>query len=168
MSKMVGPPFCRQDRIAAFLIAGKSKKEERMLLRKGRAACLSVLSLMFACQCVFAQELTREEKREKEVERLQERFDWWPTDAQPGPVKDDGRGGYWWWPKEPGEARPWGNRGYVYVYKIIFDYKEEELPPPKPRELRPSLLIKKIIKNVRIYFDYDKADLRGDAKKILE
>lgn len=109
----------------------------------------------------------KEIRREKELRELQKRFEWWPTDAKPGPVKDPERGGYWWWPTEPGKARPWGNRGYVYVYKIIFDYKEEELPPPKPRELRPSLLIKKIIKNVKIYFDYDKASLRDDAIKIL-
>jgi outer membrane protein OmpA-like peptidoglycan-associated protein len=83
-------------------------------------------------------------------------------------VKDEARGGYWWWPTEPGQARPWGNRGYIYVYKIIFDYKEEELPPPQPQQLRPSLLIKKIIKNVKVYFDYNKADLREDAHKILE
>lgn len=107
-------------------------------------------------------------KREKELQELQERFKWWPTDATPGPVKDESRGGYWWWPTTPGKIRPWGNRGYVYVYKIIFDYKEEELPPPKPKELRPSLLIKKIIKNVKIYFDFDKADLRSDHKPILE
>lgn len=109
----------------------------------------------------------REARREKELQKLQERFKWWPTDAHPGPVKDEERGGYWWWPTEPGKIRPWGNRGYVYVYKIIFDYKEEELPPPKPQELRPSLLIKKMIKNVKIYFDYDKATLRDDAIKIL-
>jgi outer membrane protein OmpA-like peptidoglycan-associated protein len=82
-------------------------------------------------------------------------------------VKDSERGGYWWWPAEPGKIRPWGNRGYIYVYKIIFDYKEEELPPPKPKELRPSLLIKKIIKNIKIYFDYDSALIRDDARKIL-
>ena len=110
---------------------------------------------------------SREAGREKELKELQECFKWWPTDAQPGPVKDEARGGYWWWPKEPGEARPWGNRGYVYVYKIIYDYKEEELPSPEPQELRPSLLIKKIIKNVKIYFDYDKANLRNDTKNIL-
>ncbi|MBI3990784.1 MAG: OmpA family protein, partial [Candidatus Omnitrophica bacterium] len=110
---------------------------------------------------------SREEKRKQVLEALQERFEWWPTDAKPGPIKDPERGGYWWWPTDPGKARPWGNRGYVYVYKIIFDYKEEELPPPKPKELRPSLLIKKIIKNVKIYFDYDKASLRDDAIKIL-
>lgn len=110
---------------------------------------------------------SKEAGREKELKELQERFKWWPTDAQPGPVKDEERGGYWWWPKEPGQTMPWGNRGYVYVYKIIYDYKEEELPAPKPQELRPSLLIKKIIKNVKIYFDYDKAVLRDDAKNIL-
>jgi outer membrane protein OmpA-like peptidoglycan-associated protein len=110
----------------------------------------------------------KERKRESELKELQKRFGWWPTDAKPGPVKDPERGGYWWWPNEPGKARPWGNRGYVYAYKIIFDYKEEELPAPKPQELRPSLLIKKIIKNVKVYFDYDKAALRDDAVTILK
>ena len=95
---------------------------------------------------------------------------WWGnTGADPEPVKDpQGRSGYWWWPKEPGEMTPWGNRGYVYVYKMIFDYKEEELAPPQPKELRPSLLIKKIIRNVKIHFDFDKSDLREDAQVILK
>jgi outer membrane protein OmpA-like peptidoglycan-associated protein len=110
----------------------------------------------------------REERKKKELDELQKNFSWWPTDAKPGPVKDPEREGYWWWPNQPGKVMPWGNRGYVYVYKIIFDYKAEELPPPKPKELRPSLLIKKIIKNVKVYFDYNKADLRQDAIKILE
>ena len=26
----------------------------------------------------------------------EKQFDWWPTDATPGPVKDEERGGYWW------------------------------------------------------------------------
>lgn len=110
----------------------------------------------------------REERRKKEQEVFQKKFEWWPTDAKPVPVKDPERGGYWWWPAQPGKIMPWGNRGYVYVYKIIYDYKEEELQPAKPKELRPSLLIKKIIKNVKVYFDYNKADLRDDAIKILE
>jgi len=109
----------------------------------------------------------REARKENELRELQKHFEWWPTDAKPGPVKDTERGGYWWWPNEPGKMRPWGNRGYVYVYKIIFDYKEEELPAPKPQELRPSLLIKKVIKNVKIYFDYNSAVLRADAKRIV-
>ncbi len=96
------------------------------------------------------------------------RFTWWPTDSVPAPVKDRERGGYWWWPTTPGKVRPWGNRGYIYVYKVIFDYKEGELPSPKPKEPRPSLLIKKIIKNVKIYFDFDKAKLRDAAIPILE
>ncbi len=114
---------------------------------------------------------SREEKaakKKQEMEELQKQFEWWPTDAKPGPVKDDVRGGYWWWPTAPGKMTPWGNRGYVYVYKIIYDYKEEELPPAKPKELRPSLLIKKTIKNVKIYFDFAKSDLRDDAMPILQ
>jgi outer membrane protein OmpA-like peptidoglycan-associated protein len=125
------------------------------------AFSLSGLSMSFAS--------SREEKRKEEELKLQERFKWWPTDAKPQPVKDPLRGGYWWWPSAPGKITPlWGNRGYCYVRKIIFDYKEEELPFPKPQEPRPSLLIKKIIKNVKIYFDYDKAKLRDDAIPILE
>ena len=107
-------------------------------------------------------------KREQELTEFQRRFEWWPTDATPGPVKDKERSGYWWWPTQPGKVRPWGNRGYVYVYKVIYDYKAEELPPPKPREPRPSLLIRKIIKNIKIYFDYNKADIRNDAVATLE
>ena len=122
----------------------------------------------FHNECPAFDSINKEERRKEEMEKLQERFTWWPTDAQPGPVKDPKRGGYWWWPTTPGKMRPWGNRGYVYVYKIIFDYKEEELPPPQKAEPRPSLLIKKIIKNVKVYFDYDKADLRDDAIEILE
>ena len=114
--------------------------------------------------CAFS----RSSRKAEEIENLQKRFEWWPTDAQPAPVKAED-GGYWWWPKAPGEKGPlWGNRGYCYVYKVIYDYKEEELPPPKPQELRPSLLIKKIIKNVKVYFDYNKADLRDDTLEILE
>jgi len=124
-----------------------------------------ILIILFSTDVAFGS--SRQEQRKIQLEELQKRFEWWPTDAKPGPIKDGERGGYWWWPIEPGKVRPWGNRGYVYVYKIIFDYKEEELPPPKPQELRPSLLIKKIIKNVKIYFDYDKSDLREDAVKIL-
>jgi len=108
------------------------------------------------------------EDKEKELQAMQEQFKWWPTDAQPAPVKDSERGGYWWMPNTPGEARPWGNRGYIYVYKIIFDYKQDELPAPRDKELRPSLLIKKILKNVKIYFDLDKAELRSDALNVLE
>lgn len=137
-------------------------------LKVARGFILLILGGIFCLVCTFSYARTNPEKKEKELNDLQERFKWWPTDATPGPVKDEEKGGYWWWPTEPGTATPWGNRGYIYVYKIIFDYKEEELPPPKPKELRPSLLIKKIHKNVKIYFDYDSAVLRSDAKNILE
>lgn len=128
---------------------------------------LFLIALIFLTTSVLA--LDREASRKKEMEELQKKFEWWPTDATPGPVKDAKSGGYWWWPTKPGEVGPlWGNRGWVYVYKIIFDYKEEELPPPKPKEPRASLLIRKIIKNVKVYFDFDKADLREDAVKVLK
>src|SRR3989338_8798770 len=138
--------------------------------RKDLALYLMLFLMLFsyAKPVCAIDKLTREEKKRQQLNELQSSFQWWPTDAKPGPVKDTGRGGYWWWPTTPGEIRPWGNRGYIYVYKIIFDYKEEELPPAQPRELRPSLLIKRIIKNVKIYFDYDKAKLRDDAVKILK
>lgn len=123
---------------------------------------------LFLVNSIFCED--REDIRKKEQEQIQQKFSWWPTDANPGPIVDKEKGGYWWWPKEPGpkSGNVWGNRGYVYVRKIIFDYKEEELPAPKPQELRPSLLVRKIIKNVKIYFDYDKADIRDDGKPILE
>jgi len=108
----------------------------------------------------------KEVRKKNEIEALQKKFEWWPTDAKPAPVKD-ARGGYWWWPEQPGQVKLWGNRGFVYVYKIIYDYKADELPAAKTSELRPSLLIRKIIKNVKIYFDYDKAGLRQDAMSIL-
>lgn len=94
-------------------------------------------------------------------EELAKKFAWWPTDAKPGPVKDTERSGYWWWPEIPGQARPWGNQGFIYVRKIIFDYKTAE------GELKPSLVVKRILKNVKIYFDYDKSDLRDDAVEAL-
>jgi outer membrane protein OmpA-like peptidoglycan-associated protein len=111
---------------------------------------------------------TNPEKKDEDLKLLQEKFTWWPSDAKPDPVKDEKSGGFWWWPTAPGQTSPWGNRGYIYVYKIIFDYKEEELPPPQAQEKRPSLLVKKIIKNVKVYFDFDSAALRDDAITMLE
>jgi outer membrane protein OmpA-like peptidoglycan-associated protein len=139
----------------------------------GRAvfAVLLISTVLFFVSSIFAVEIVnKDEARKKEAEELQQKFSWWPTDAQPSPVEDKVKGGYWWWPKQPGEKSPkvWGNRGYCFVRKYIFDYKEDELPPPQPQELRPSLLIRKIIKNVKIYFDFDKADIREDAASILE
>ena len=116
----------------------------------------------------YSSSSTKKDKREKDLKEMQKRFEWWPTDARPSPVKDEKKGGYWWWPVVPGDITPWGNRGYIYVYKIIFDYMEDELPPPKPQELRPSLLIRRVDRNIKIYFDYDSAVLRKDAIAILE
>lgn len=94
-------------------------------------------------------------------ENLANQFSWWPTDAKPGPVKDPDRSGYWWWPEIPGEARPWGNQGFVYVRKIIFDYRTTE------GEMKPSLVVKKVLMNVKVFFDFDKSDLRDDGTSAL-
>lgn len=94
-------------------------------------------------------------------EYMANKFAWWPTDAKPAPYKDEIRSGYWWWPDAPGQQRPWGNQGYVYVRKIIFDYKSTA------GEMKPSLIIKRILKNVKVYFDYDKSELRDDAVDAL-
>ena len=106
-----------------------------------------------------------------EDEELARKFQWWPTDAQPAPVKDPNRSGYWWWPDQPGvnstTTAPWGNQGYIYVRKIIFDYKDEVVETPQG-PMRPSLVIKRIIRNVRVYFDYDKSDLRDDTIDVLQ
>lgn len=135
-------------------------------MRKYIFACLLVL-LFVGVSIGHSYAGEKEVKYDAQIEELQKKFHWWPTDAKPNPVKDE-RGGYWWWPKEKGAIGPlWGNRGYVYVYKIIYDYKEG-LPEPKKDELRASLLIKKIHKNVKIYFDFDKADIREDAIPVLE
>ena len=136
------------------------------------AITVLLVSFSFLANTSFAQGPAKQNTKKQEVQKMdefQKKFAWWPTDALPAPVKDEVRGGYWWWPTKPGKAGPlWGNRGYCYVRKIIFDYKEEELPPPKAQEPRPALLIKKIIKNVKVYFDFDKADIRDDAASILE
>lgn len=143
-----------------------------MRLKAISSAAVITMAISFIAGPLFAAaQCSREDNRAEELQKLQERFSWWGTsDAQPAPVRDQNKGGYWWMPSKPGPNSPkiWGNGGYIYVYKIIFDYQEEELPVAKPKELRPSLLIKKIIKNVKIYFDYDKSDIRDDAARILE
>ncbi len=95
--------------------------------------------------------------------KLAHKFVWWPTDSKPAPFKDPDRSGYWWWPDQPGQQRPWGNQGYIYVRKIIFDYKSEAGEGAKP-----SLIIKRVIKNVKVYFDYDQSNLRDDAVSALD
>lgn len=139
----------------------------RLLKLVSCAVFLAAAVVIFPQTSGARDKALQEERRKQDIDELQKKFEWWPTDAKPAPVKDEDRGGYWWMPTEPGEARPWGNRGYLYVYKIIYDYKaqDEEVPTPGPKA---SLLVKKIIKNVKIYFDYNKADLREDHFPILQ
>ncbi len=141
---------------------------------------ITAMALTFAMPATahaqYIDKATREARREQETKDLQQRFSWWPTDAKPAPVKDE-RGGYWWWPDAPGSVtKDWGNRGYVYVLKVIYDYKasdeqNNQAPAPvkeEPKAPKASLLIKKIIRNVKIYFDYNKSALRDDHIPILQ
>ncbi|MFA5038788.1 MAG: OmpA family protein [Candidatus Omnitrophota bacterium] len=126
-----------------------------------------LIMTMFLSSQAYARD--RESARQEEIKAQSEQFSWWPTDAQPAPKKDEDKGGWWWWPKEPGTVGPlWGNRGFIYVSKIIYDYQADDLPAPKPQELRPSLIIKNIRKNVKVYFDYNKSTIREDAADILK
>lgn len=135
----------------------------------------SLLAAASPAMAQFIDNAARDTRREEDLKKLQDTFSWWPTDAKPAPVKDEQKGGYWWWPAKTGSVTDlWGNRGYVYVYKLIYDYKEKEEDKPKESTPAPkvvtkaSLLIKKIIRNVKIYFDYNKADLRADHTAILD
>ena len=96
-------------------------------------------------------------------EKMAKKFSWWPSDAKPAPYKDPSRSGFWWWPDQPGQSQngPWGNQGFIYVRKVIFDYKSAEGVE------KPSLIIKRIIKNVKVFFDFDKSNIRDDASEIL-
>ncbi len=144
-----------------------------MVPGSSRQLGIKIVFIVFFLCGIFPQagrawdKAAREERRQLEIDETQKEFEWWPTDAKPGPVKDPQRGGYWWMPSEPGTMRPWGNRGYLYVYKVIYDYKAQDDEPITPG-VKPSLLIKRIIKNVKIYFDYNKAELRDDHLPILQ
>lgn len=141
---------------------GAAMEDSSALGQFPRAEVTPAAAPAAAQQQATAEQLNFPKVRTQEDEELAKRFSWWPTDAKPAPVKDPDRSGYWWWPEVPGQARPWGNQGFIYVRKIIFDYKSSE------GEMKPSLVIKRVIKNVKVYFDYDKADVRGDAASILD
>ena len=57
---------------------------------------LLVTAILLLCSSIGYADYKeqREMHREKELNELQKRFEWWPTDANPGPVKDPERGGY--------------------------------------------------------------------------
>lgn len=137
----------------------------RKILAGTKLSLLLTVTVLAVAVSGCATTAQKQARKDQQLKELQGKFAWWPTDAKPAPVKDDQRGGYWWWPTRPGQTKVWGNRGYVYMYKIIFNYADE---PAQPNEMKPSLLIKKIVKNVKVYFDYDKAKLREDAKFVLE
>lgn len=124
-----------------------------------RLIALALFFLLAATGCAGLRPSERRtpEQMTEEKKAFAHRFSWWPTDAKPAPFEDKEKGGYWWWPSLPGEVHPWGNRGYVFIRKIIFD-----------EQGRPHLLIKRVVRNVKVYYDFDKSELRSDALPNLE
>ena len=111
-----------------------------------------------------------------------DKLPWWPTDAQPGPVKDEERGGFWWWPSKPGTVKDlWGNRGYAYVNKIIYDWhgrggsrKDVEVKISDvgfagvETEEKPSLLVKRIIRSEKLQFKDKTAEIKPQHAALLK
>ena len=65
---------------------------------KNRLGLASVLSfLLITSLALSGCASDREARKKAEIDQLQKKFEWWPTDAKPSPVKDE-RGGFWWWP----------------------------------------------------------------------
>lgn len=67
---------------------------------------LSTIIFILFLSGIFGCALDKTSRRKAELEELQKEFSWWPTDAKPSPVKDEERGGYWWWPNQPGKVMP--------------------------------------------------------------
>jgi outer membrane protein OmpA-like peptidoglycan-associated protein len=109
----------------------------------------------------------------------EDKLPWWPTDAQPAPVKDDQRGGFWWWPSSSGTTKDlWGNRGYAYVNKIIYDWNDGRSMRSVQvnisdvgfvaAEKRPSLLIKRTIRSLKLRFKDNTAEIKPEHAVILQ
>jgi outer membrane protein OmpA-like peptidoglycan-associated protein len=111
-----------------------------------------------------------------------DRLPWWPTDAQPAPVRDEQRGGYWWWPSTPGTVKDlWGNRGYAYVNKIIYDWQGSgpgggvkdvqvrinDIGFPES-EKKPSLLVKRTVRNLMLQFKVNSIEIKPEHAALLK
>jgi len=91
---------------------------------------------------------------------------WWPSKAEPQPVKDVESEGYYWWPTNPAEEtdRLWGNRGYVYVLRYEGDVSEGPSEMAKlPRDVKPV----EALQLRDVHFHYDDATLTPAAEKLL-
>ena len=143
----------------AFFSYKKQPMQRSRFLPIHFLAMFLFLSLFVTAGCAGLRPSERKtpEQVKEEKKAFAKRFQWWPTDAKPAPYEDPEKGGYWWWPQAPAQVRPYGNRGYVFIQKIIFD-----------EQGRPYLIIKRIERNVKIYFDFDKSELRKDALPTLE
>ncbi|NTV29571.1 MAG: hypothetical protein HGA80_05770 [Candidatus Omnitrophica bacterium] len=110
--------------------------------------------------------------------KAEDKLPWWPTDAQPAPVKDKQKGGFWWWPKSPGTVKElWGNRGYAYVNKIIYDWRAGTVRDVQVKffdgetaetEKKPSLLIKQMIRELKLQFKDNDVTIQPEHEPVLK
>lgn len=111
--------------------------------------------------------------------QTEDKLPWWPTEAQPAPVMDKERGGFWWWPSDPGTAKGlWGNRGYAYVNKVIYDWRGSGVVRNiqvniynvgfAETEDKPSLLIKRMVRDQKYHFKGNDVDLKPEQAANLK
>ncbi len=120
-------------------------------------ACTLVLTLLLACGTALAYE-----------PKVWDDYSWWATSgAQPDPVKDAVRSGYWWWPTEPAsnadDSEAWGNRGVVYHIWQPAAEKPAVVPPTPAVTPPPAQVIQKPVLN-NVLFDFDKSVLKPEGK----
>jgi outer membrane protein OmpA-like peptidoglycan-associated protein len=111
--------------------------------------------------------------------KAEDKLPWWPTDAQPAPVRDEEKGGFWWWPSAPGTTKElWGNRGYAYVNKLIYDWHGRGTAKNVQvrisdvgfveTEKKPSLLIKRIVRSQKLQFKDSAVDIKPEHTVLLK
>ncbi len=128
-----------------------------------------------------AEPKAREAKPPAVAPAPEDKLPWWPTDAQPGPVKDGAKGGYWWWPSQPGTVKDlWGNRGYAYVNKIIYNWHGGQGGVAKyvhvtvdqvtgvKMDMKPSLIIKRTVRELKLPFQAGQTELGEDQAPVLK
>ncbi len=137
-------------------------------MKKGIAIAL-MLGLVMTCGAALAYQ-----------PKVWDDLSWWGNSgATPAPVADRGmwgqgpaRAGYWWWPKAPAsnsdDSELWGNRGVVYnnSWQKPEQKKPQKVSPPGQAKPAKEEITIPVLNN--ILFDFDKAVLKPEGKKIAD
>jgi len=98
---------------------------------------------------------------------------WSPALDGPMPVRDSGRGGYWWQPSLD-DPEAMGNRGVLFSRgparrreEPLPDIHVDEIPPLAPVVGHPVRVVERIVLN-DVMFDYDRAVLKPAGLKEIE